>query len=290
MTELKPLYKWSGGKRKEIKIFKDYYPDFVKENNSYKYIEPFFGGGAVYWSLNAKYNIINDIDTELIIFLKQIKNNSFNLIKRINSLSIKISKISQLEKENKLTKQDAKKLRGEYYYLWRNKDRNGGLKNLTKEDKAFRFFLVNQLSFNGMRRFNSKGEFNIPYGNYKSFNIHISDEHINLLNKTGIYNKSYNEIMLNNDNDNTFIYLDPPYTREFKEYSHNNSFGNDQQIKLFNIFKNMKKSKIMLIINKDDFTYNLYKDYIKHEYDLKYSTNIKNRYDNSVKHLIICNY
>ena len=34
----------------------------------------------------------------------------------------------------------------------------------------------------------------------------------------------------------------------------------------------------------------LYKDYIKHTYDLKYSTNIKNRYDNSVQHLVICNY
>jgi len=31
----------------------------------------------------------------------------------------------------------------------------------------------------------------------------------------------------------------------------------------------------MIIINKDDFTTNLYKDYIKDEYDFKYSTNIK---------------
>jgi len=50
MTDLKPLFKWTGGKRKEIKIFKEYYPDFIKENN-FRYIEPFFGGGSVYWSL-----------------------------------------------------------------------------------------------------------------------------------------------------------------------------------------------------------------------------------------------
>jgi len=84
--------------------------------------------------------------------------------------------------------------------------------------------------------------------------------------------------------------LDPPYTRQFKEYSHDNIFGNEQQIELSEIFKSMKKSKVMLIINKDDLIVDLYKDYIKYEYDLKYSTNIKNRYNNVVKHLVICNY
>ena len=52
----------------------------------------------------------------------------------------------------------------------------------------------------------------------------------------------------------------------------------------------MKNASVMIIINKDEFTTELYKDYIKLEYDLKYSTNIKNRYDNSVKHLLITNY
>jgi DNA adenine methylase len=69
-----------------------------------------------------------------------------------------------------------------------------------------------------------------------------------------------------------------------------NVFGEKDQIELFDTFLNVKNAKIMIIINKDDFTSNLYKDFIKDEYDLKYSTNIKNRYDNSVKHLIITNY
>ena len=59
---MKPIYKWTGGKRKEIKNFSKYYPSFVKEGSDYKFVEPFFGGGAVYWSLNSKNNIINDID------------------------------------------------------------------------------------------------------------------------------------------------------------------------------------------------------------------------------------
>jgi DNA adenine methylase len=290
MIKLNPLYKWTGGKRKEIKIFSNYYPNFVKENKNYTYIEPFFGGGAVYWSLNANKNIINDIDYDLINFLNQIKSNNDIIINMINDMSIKIHDITAKEKANLISKADAKSSRGFLYYEWRNKDRNYNLKTLSNIDRAFRFLFVNQLSFNGMRRFNSKGEFNVPYGNYKTFNIDITKNHIELLKKTDILCNSYKDIIVNNDNENTFIFLDPPYTREFNEYSHNNIFLEKQQIELANIFKQTKKANIMLIINKDDFTTNLYKDFIKYEYNVKYSTNIKNRYDNSTKHLIITNY
>jgi DNA adenine methylase len=195
-----------------------------------------------------------------------------------------------LEKSKEITIAEAKTRRGVYYYDWRNKDRNNGLLSMTPFDRAIRFYVVNQLAFNGMRRFNSRGEFNIPYGNYKSINITLTENHVELLNRTEVNNGSYKDIMLNNDTEDTFIYLDPPYTREFKEYSHENVFGLDQQVELANIFKSMKNAKVMIIINKDEFTTELYDGYIKHTYDLKYSTNIKNRYDNSVQHLLITNY
>jgi DNA adenine methylase len=287
---LDPLYKWTGGKRKEIKIFSVYYPEFIKNSNDYKFVEPFFGGGAVYWSLNAKENVINDIDEELVNFIRHAKSNPEEIRQAIKDLSDNIKSISDLEKSKSLTIAEAKTKRGVYYYEWRNKDRNNGLKSLSPLDRAIRFYIVNQLAFNGMRRFNSKGEFNIPYGNYKSININLSDKHVDLLQRTNIMNGSYRNVMLENDTENTFIYLDPPYTREFKEYSHENVFGAEQQIELADTFKSMKNAKVMIIINKDEFTSELYDGYIKHTYDLKYSTNIKNRYDNSVQHLLITNY
>lgn len=287
---LDPIYKWTGGKRKEIKTFSAYYPDFVKKSQDYTFVEPFFGGGAVYWSLNAKRNVINDIDSELVNFLREAKSNPDAIREAIKSVGDSIKDVSDLEKSKQLTISEAKTNRGLFYYEWRNKDRKGGLKDLTTTERAIRFYLVNQLAFNGMRRFNSRGEFNVPYGNYKSLNLNMSDKHVELLNRTEINCGSYKDIMLNNDNENTFIYLDPPYTREFKEYSHENVFGPEQQIELANTFKSMKNAKVMIIINKDDFTSELYDGYIKHTYDLKYSTNIKNRYDNSVQHLLITNY
>jgi DNA adenine methylase len=219
-----------------------------------------------------------------------VKENSNEINEMVKEVSDKISEISKREKDEKITISEAKTERGLIYYEWRNKDRNNGLNSLSNLERAFRFLIVNQLAFNGMRRFNSRGEFNIPYGNYKTFNPIIKEEHINKLKKTQIFCGSYKDVMLNNDTKNTFIYIDPPYTREFKEYSHENIFGKKQQIELFETFKGMKNASVMIIINKDDFTTELYKEFIKDEYDLKYSTNIKNRYDNSVKHLIITNY
>lgn len=277
-------------KRKEIKIFNKFYPDFINSEEDYTYVEPFFGGGAVYWNLNAPKNIINDIDYDLINFISMVKQNSIEIKKAIEDLNNNLKPITEMEKSKEISISEAKSKRGEFYYNWRNKDRKDGLKSMSDIDRAIRFFIVNQLAFNGMRRFNSSGEFNVPYGNYKSINLHLSQDHLDLLNRTDVYNKSYKEIMKNNDNEKTFIYIDPPYTREFKEYSYDNVFGEKEQIELSEIFKSMKKANVMIIINKDEFTEKLYNGYIKSEYDLKYSTNIKNRYDNSVKHLIITNY
>ena len=70
MTEdnlpLRPLVKWSGGKADEIKLFEKYIPKYKT------YIEPFVGGGAVYFHLNPKKAIINDIHPELIAFYREI--------------------------------------------------------------------------------------------------------------------------------------------------------------------------------------------------------------------------
>lgn len=286
---LEPIYKWTGGKRKEIKKFIDFYPEFVKTKD-FTFVEPFFGGGAVYWDINAQNYVINDIDYDLINFCKILQTDPEYIITQSDIISKQINIITEQEKSGAISIAEAKKQRGLIYYYWRDKDRNNGLVNITTQERAFRFYLVNQLAFNGMRRFNSKGEFNIPYGNYKTFNLKLTSQHLEKLKLTNIHNTNYKEVIENNDNEKTFIFIDPPYTREFKEYSHENVFGEKQQLELFETFKNTKNASIMIIINKDEFTETLYKDYIKAEYDVKYSTNIKNRFDGNVKHLVITNY
>ena len=65
---MKPLIKWTGGKYREIKILEKFLP------NKYKfYIEPFFGGGALFFHLQPSKAFINDISTELMCFYKYLK-------------------------------------------------------------------------------------------------------------------------------------------------------------------------------------------------------------------------
>lgn len=281
-NNLSPVFKWTGGKRREIKIFKDFFPDFVKNDEEYTFVEPFAGGAAVYWWLNNTQgkNIINDYDSELINFYKMMKEQSEDFIEPIkeSSLLYSINPDHDTQAAN--------------YYKWRNLDKNDGLKNLTPEERAARFWIVNQLSFSGMRRFNAKGEFNVPYGHYKNLNDKLitSQEHVKLLNKTVISNKDYMEILNNHDNDNTFIFLDPPYTRVMKTYSSDNEFTEKNQEELRDKLVSMNKASWMLVIDQSELTERLYKDYICGIYSLKYGVNIKNRFDTGVNHLIISNY
>ena len=67
MTHLKPLIKWSGGKSDEIKMFIHHLPD-----NHTTYIEPFVGGGSLYFYLNPENAIISDVHTELIDLYRSI--------------------------------------------------------------------------------------------------------------------------------------------------------------------------------------------------------------------------
>lgn len=293
--DLKPLFKWTGGKRREIKLFEDYYPDFVKDPaQEYTFVEPFVGGGAVFWSLNNQdgHNVINDFETELINFYRQMKEQSPGFIDPVRE-------VSALWEEGKPETTDSGEVtvdnyaqRSEKYYEYRNMDKKGGLAGISDEVRAARFFIVNQLSFSGMRRFNAAGEFNVPFGHYKNFNSALitSPEHVDLLKNTEMHNSDYREVIEDNDEDNTFIFLDPPYTRVMKKYSHEGEFEEDKQRELAGTLASLEKASFMVVIDKSDLTMELYSDYVKHTYDVNYGVNIKNRFSQGSEHIVATNY
>lgn len=279
---LSPLFKWTGGKRREIKYFISHLPEYVKNGDKYNYVEPFVGGGALFFHLNNTKgrNIINDFDSSVTNF--------YNCVKEQNKEFINFTK----EASGLFTPDGDYNEQSELYYKWRNLDRDNDLINLTPGELAARFYIVNQLSFSGMRRFNSKGEFNVPFGHYKSLNSDLltSSDHIKLLNRTKVMNGDFRQALVGHDKPNTFIFLDPPYTRVMKTYSHDNVFNDKEQVRLRNRMITIKKAQWLMIIDDSPLTRKLYKDYIAGEYDINYGVNIKNRVDNSAKHLIIKNY
>ena len=281
---LSPLFKWTGGKRRELKDFSPFYPEYVKDNKEYTFVEPFVGAGAVFWSLNnlSGTNVINDYDADLVNFYQQIAAQDPFVLEEVGKVS---AMFDVKDVDNHAERQAA-------YYYWRDKDRDNGLLNLTPAEKATRFFIVNQLAFSGMRRFNAKGEFNVPFGHYKNFNSSAlsSAPHAALLNNTKILQGDYKAVIEENDNENTFIFIDPPYTRTMKTYSADNEFGDDKQYELRDTLVGLKNALWMVVIDKSDLTSELYKDHITHTYALKYGVNIKNRMDTSVEHLVATNY
>jgi len=277
-NHLDPTFKWTGGKRREIKHFEKFFPSFVSNKETYTYVESFVGGGAVYWYLNniVGKNVINDFDEQVANFYKVFHTGSSHFANQLR-------KISDITDHDKLERA---------YYEQRNKDKDGGLKDLSDTEKAIRFFVVNQLAFSGMRRFNAKGEFNVPFGHYKGFNASIinSTEHRMLLDRTAIHQGDFEPIMKGNDIKNAFHFLDPPYTRVFKKYSSGNSFDEAEHRRLAKTIKGMKNASVMMVIDKSPLTEELYKNEIVSTYSLNYGVNIKNRFSTAVEHLVVCNY
>lgn len=259
---MKPLVKWSGGKREELKFIKGYIP------RSYKlYIEPFVGGGALFFNLCPKRAIISDTHSELINFYKQLKEGNGK----------KIYELMSQYKNNEKT-----------YYSIRD-----DFKPKSDIEKAFVFFYLRKTCFRGMIRYNSKGKFNIPYGRYTTYNFKelLNDKYTELLKKTTIFRKDFRYILKRFNNENNFVFLDPPYDSKFTDYGFS-SFRKKEHIILANFIKNTK-NKCLLVIGDTDFLKELYDDYIVDEYKKKYAFKI---YDRRVaneinkKHLLIANY
>ena len=238
-----PFLKWAGGKRQLLSQIDLYIP---KSFN--KYIEPFVGGGALFFYLLPKNAILNDINQDLINAYRVIKENVSELI-----TSLKKHKNEE-----------------EYFYKIRSVDRNlDEFKTWSDVEKASRIIYLNRCCYNGLYRVNSKGYFNAPFGKYKNPKI-CNEENLKLVHKVlkdvKLMNTSF-ELCLNYAKKDDFIYFDPPYvpiseSANFTSYT-KSSFKKEDQIKLFNVFKELdqKGCKLLLSNSYNEFILKLYKNY-----------------------------
>lgn len=283
--ELSPILKYRGGKSRELKLFLKYIPSFNR------YFEPFFGGGATYFSLHPENAYIADINKSLIRFYKSFVSEYSLTKKQLLELQV------QYESNRKIFVARKKKtpdLRVEdpnepLYYSIRDMF-NGKIKS--EYTYATLYFFINKLAYSGMIRYNSNGDFNVPYGRYANFNTNlVGFDHYNLLSTAEIVNESYEhtfEIAGHND----FVFLDPPYDTKFSDYGNiefTGDFGEEEHRNLANDFKNLDVPALM-IISSTDLIKELYHGYIQDHYEKSYSVNIRNRFKSSAEHLVIANY
>ena len=236
MNNIQPILKWAGGKRKLAPLISN----IVKNDltNTINYVEPFFGGGAVFFEL-YKNNIIksatiNDIVPQLVNFYKTLSMS--NDVKAIHSSIVNKLKYFNSLQDNKKRKKYFTYLRDAFNYLWSDENRSTKNHNehpeyLSPEDSfqsAVLLYVLNKTCFNGLFRVNSKGFYNVPLGSYEKVQIPSYIYFKNIATALSNIDVNYGdyEVILKNSKDkqNTFIYMDPPYvanssTSDFTSYS-----------------------------------------------------------------------
>lgn len=302
-SKAKPFMKWAGGKGQLIEKLVSLFPTEINSNKIKKYAEPFIGGGALFFYVAQSYPsieefFISDANVELILAYKTIR-------KDVESL------ISLLEKKEKHYHSLDSIKQKTFFYEEREKFNEKLLgidfKNFQNEwiERTATIIFLNRTCFNGLFRVNSKGEFNVPFGDYKNPKICDVDNLqavSNLLQRTeielGDFTVSEKFVDVN-----TFVYFDPPYrpiskTAHFTSYS-KFEFGDEAQKRLaeYYVLLSKKGAKLMLSNSdpknenlSDNFFEDLYNGFYIERVDATRMINSNSTKRGKITELVIKNY
>jgi DNA adenine methylase len=205
----KPILKWAGGKSALLPQFSRHFPLDCR-----RYIEPFLGGGAVFFSLaDIVPSIVNDGNPEIINLYKVLRDEKSSLTQRLDTLATFYSE--------------------EFFYELRSYTPDHSV------DRAARTVFLNKTGFNGLYRQNSKGHFNVPFGKrndcpalYDLENLNAASEKLKC---TEIFCLDFEKI-IDMAGAGDFVYCDPPYeplskTSSFNAYQ-GKGFTRTDQVRL----------------------------------------------------------
>lgn len=281
---MQPLLKYRGGKRREIPNFRNLIPQ-----NYETYIEPFLGGGAVFFEISPAHAIINDINEPLITFYNQVANQYPLLMTELNQLhhiyeanETEYARLKELHPDERVPNNNESL----YYQL---RDMYNGVIPSQFLDATLYYF-INKTAYSGMIRYNAQGQYNVPFGRYKHFRVDtITQEHSNLLQNAQILHLDFEEVFaLAQPND--FMFLDPPYDCVFHDYGNMTiNFDEEEHRRLAAAIQN-SNCRVLMVIGRTPLTEELYQGHIVAEYPVRYSVNIRNRFDTDATHIVVTNY
>ena len=236
---VKPLIKWAGGKRQ---IAEELFSRFPADWNRGTYIEPFIGGAAMFLHVAPSKAVIADLNSRLFGFYLQVKSNPSQLYAGIKEIA------DEFNSTNESNKKD-------YYLTLRTRYNQSTEESF---ESAILLYALNKLCFNGLYRENSKGGFNVPFGQKKQLS-YINEEELlsvsSVLAETLILNADF-ETTIDRAKQGDFIYLDPPYipidaTSSFTSY-HSNGFGISEQERLASVMLRLEKAGIKAMCSNSD--------------------------------------
>lgn len=236
---LKPFLKWAGGKSQLVEILAAHVPQ------SYgKYIEPFVGGGALFFYLRPQNAILSDSNPELINCYRVVRDHVGDLISLLATYP-----------HNKTFYYDIRSLHPDF---------------LTPLERAARFIYLNKTCYNGLYRVNKKGQFNVPFGSQKNPKIYDA-EHLTLvsqaLQNVRLEESNYLDVLNQFAEPGDFVYLDPPYHpvggySDFKRYT-KDFFYEADQVQLSEAFRRLVENSVFCLLTNSntEFVRDLYDKY-----------------------------
>ena len=227
-TEAKPFLKWAGGKGQLLSQLSEHLPERISKE-PFAYIEPFVGGGAMLFYMlqhfgNIKKAVINDVNEDLILTYRIIK----------DDVEALIANLDRLEKDYlAITDQNG---RSQIFYAVREQYNQHIGDNI---ERASQLIFLNKTCFNGLYRVNRRGQFNVPFGKYANPTICNAkllraDSQLLQSAQVEICQGDYAQTLPQIDG-LTFVYLDPPYrpldaTSSFTAYAKGDFNDDDQRV------------------------------------------------------------
>ena len=196
----RPPLKWAGGKRWQLPHLRPLWTP----HSSRRVVEPFCGGLAVALGLAPSRALLNDVNPHVFNFYQWLKR------------GLPVTGVSMVN--------DA-----ETYYA--NRVRFNALLRSGEQDSAEAaalFYYLNRTGYNGLCRFNQQGEFNVPFGRYKRIDYRDDfSDYVTAFATFDFTNMDFAAIPLEPGD---FVYADPPYDVEFRQYSQS-GFEWEQQVR-----------------------------------------------------------
>jgi DNA adenine methylase len=250
-TRAKPFLKWAGGKGQLLAEIDKRLPkeDFANGRID-SYVEPFLGGGAVFFHIaqrhaNFKHLYLLDINEDLVKSFQAVKENVEALIAELEVLEAAFYRKRTSETRRQL-------------YIDVRKEFNLEKGTHFGFATAAKLVFLNKTCYNGLFRVNRRGLFNVPFGDYKKPKICDEDNLrtvSNVLQKAEIICADFTVSQKYVDR-STFVYFDPPYrplsaTASFTSYA-KDRFTEEEQIRLAGFCQRVSDKGAKFLLSNSD--------------------------------------
>jgi DNA adenine methylase len=199
---LKPPLKWAGGKRWIV-------PQLMPlwgATRSTRLVEPFCGALSISLGLSPINALLNDANPHAINFYRQLQ----------AGLQVRIPMANDRE-----------------LYTAHRLEFNACIERgrFRTKKAATLFYYLNRTGYNGLCRFNKRGHFNVPFGRYEKINYTYDFRpYRDVLANWEFSDRDFESVAVE---DTDFIYADPPYDVEFRQYI-GQGFDWEDQVRLAN--------------------------------------------------------